>query len=38
MLGELLDGFEVVADGGGGVITPLELLQHRVSEMSQEPP
>jgi hypothetical protein len=30
---ELLDSFEVVVNGGRGVVAPLEFLQHRLSEM-----
>ena len=33
MLGEPLDGLDVVLDGGRGVVAPLELVQHRLSEM-----
>jgi hypothetical protein len=35
MLGEPLDGLDVVLDGGRGVVTPLELLQRRLSKMGQ---
>jgi hypothetical protein len=33
MLGESLDGLDVVLDGGRGVVTPLEFLQHPLSKM-----
>ena len=33
MLREPLDGLDVVLDGGLRVVAPLELLQHRLSEM-----
>jgi hypothetical protein len=33
MLGEPLDGLDVVLDGGLGVVAPLELVQHRLTEM-----
>jgi hypothetical protein len=33
MLGESLDGLEVIVNGGLRVIAPLEFLQHRLSEM-----
>jgi hypothetical protein len=33
MLGEPFDRLDVVLDGGLGVVTSLEFLQHRLSEM-----
>ena len=33
VLGESLDGLDVVLNRGRGVVTPLEFLQHRLSEM-----
>jgi hypothetical protein len=33
MLGEPLDGLDVVLDGGLGVVAPLEFVQHRLAEM-----
>jgi len=33
MRGEPLDGLDVGLDGGRGVVAPLELVQHRLSEM-----
>jgi len=33
MLGEPLDGFEVVVNRRLGVVAPLEFVQHRLSEM-----
>jgi hypothetical protein len=33
VLGESLDGLDVILNGGRGVVTPLEFFQHRLSEM-----
>jgi hypothetical protein len=33
MLREPLDGLDVVLDGGGRVVAPLEFFQHHASEM-----
>ena len=38
MLGESLDGLEVVVDRVLGVVAPLEFLQHRASEMGHKTP